>query len=117
MKHSRWNVHTTDGQVTVCRQLPARFDVSATTTLPKGRALRYAHQIRQDMWRALQNVRGFSPVVRLATTDSGWQVTAGGRISGRKTASLVQQIETVLDNPANRHRWITHANRKSKVST
>ena len=48
-----WYITNDEGQVTVSRQLPARFDVSANTQLAGGSAVRIAMQVRQDMWRAL----------------------------------------------------------------
>lgn len=55
----RWHITRGVGELTLSRQLPARFDVVASTTLPEGDPLRLAHQIRQDMWRMLKRVRGF----------------------------------------------------------
>lgn len=104
-----WHIVTDAGSVTLCRHLPPRFDVSATTHLPRGRAIRLAHQIRQDLWRALATLRGFSPVVRLDPTDDGWSVTAGGRIAGRVAPSVRRTIETLLDDNDIRTRWVQHA--------
>ena len=54
---------------TVARRLPARFDISRELLMPLMSAPRLAHQIRQDMWRKLQSIRGFLPVVEI--TDCG----------------------------------------------
>lgn len=106
-----WHILREDGVLTLCRQTPARLDVSAATVLPAGNPVRLAHQIRQDMWRAVQNVRGFSPVVRLEQRDGGIAVTAGGRVLGPVAPGLSARIAAVLENPANRRRWSAHAGR------
>jgi hypothetical protein len=100
-----WHITKKDGQVTVSRQLPARFDVAATTQLAGGNAVRLATQIRQDLWRALQNLRGFSPVVQITPVDGVLNVQAGGRVMGKVTANLQAEILAVLENPKNRSRW------------
>ena len=95
-----------EGQVTLSRQLPARFDVSAETGLGAVNAPRLAHQIRQDMWRALQNVRGFSPVVQITQGEGELHIRAGGRVMGPVSQKLVQTITDVLESPQNRARWM-----------
>ena len=101
-----WHIQTVEGQVTVSRQLPARFDVFASTTLPHGHAVRLATQIRQDLWRALQNVRGFSPVVQITGTNDGLAIKAGGRVEGSVSPKLAITISDVLEHPKNRARWL-----------
>src|SRR5690554_2439614 len=72
-----------DGDVLVLsRRLPARFDVSSSVALPVagpriGRA-RLALQVRQDVWRALRDLRGFWPVVRIERSEDALHLTAGG---------------------------------------
>ncbi|MEO9572707.1 MAG: hypothetical protein ABJ263_19425 [Tateyamaria sp.] len=105
----RWHITSQDGTVTLARQLPARFDVAARADLPPGRPLRLAHQIRQDLWRVMRNVRGFSPVVRLAPTGTGWAVTAGGRAIGRISADTEATIEALLNDTTKRARWVAQA--------
>lgn len=106
---ARWHITQEAGSVTLSRHLPARFDVAAHTHLPPARPVRLAHQIRQDLWRALQRVRGFSPVVRLEPTGTGWTVTAGGRALGPMSPHITQVIETLLNDPTKRARWVRHA--------
>ena len=48
---------------TLARRLPARFDISREISMPLMSAPRLARQIRQDIWRKLQSIRGFLPVV------------------------------------------------------
>ena len=101
-----WHIIKTEGQVTVSRRLPARFDVSATTELAGGNPVRLATQIRQDMWRAVQGLRGFSPVVQVTDVDGKFQVEAGGELMGRVPSNLSAEIAAVLEDPAKRARWL-----------
>lgn len=109
MSRSRWHITRTDSTLTLSRRLPPRFDVAAETVLPSGDPLRLAHQIRQDMWRRLQGLRGFCPVVEIARTGQGLTVRAGGQLMGRVPANAAALIAGVLENPANRARWLRHA--------
>ena len=106
---ARWHITHLDGAVTLSRHLPARFDVAASTQFPPLRPVRLAHQIRQDLWRALSTLRGFSPVVRLEPTEAGWAVTAGGRVMGRIGPHVEGTIAALLSDPAKRTRWVRHA--------
>lgn len=112
---ARWHILREAGGLTLARHLPPRFDFAVTTTLGPGDALRLAHQIRQDLWRALQAVRGFSPVVRLAPVAQGWAVIAGGRVAQPLPAQLVQVAQNTLENPSNRARWARHSMRRRMV--
>lgn len=109
MPRNRWYVLHEEGALTLCRQTPARFDVSVTVELPLADPLRLAQQVRQDMWRAVQNVRGFSPVVKVIPSDGGLQLTAGGQVAGRVPGNLAAQIAMVLEDEAKRRRWLRHA--------
>ncbi|OIQ26847.1 MAG: hypothetical protein BM562_16150 [Alphaproteobacteria bacterium MedPE-SWcel] len=111
---SRWHITRTEGELVLCRQRPARFDVLAVTTLPMGDPLRLAHQIRQDLWRALQRVRGFSPVVRLTRQGEAIRVEAGGRVARPVSPGLAARISEVLEHPATRRRWVAQAKRNAK---
>ena len=101
-----WHIIKDEGQVTVSRRLPARFDVSASTHLAGGNATRLAMQIRQDLWRALQHLRGFSPVVQITQSEGGLSVQAGGQLLGKVTPNLEAEIASVLENPEKRKRWL-----------
>lgn len=106
---ARWHIVEAAGEMTLCRQLPPRFDVAATAHLPPARPVRLAHQIRQDLWRALAHVRGFSPVVRLAPSDTGWRVTAVGRVMGRIPPAVEGTIDALLNDATKRARWVRNA--------
>ena len=95
--------------VTLCRQLPPRLELAVQCVLPRVDPVRLAHQIRQDLWRALRNVRGFSPVIRLDPVPDGWAVTAGGRAPGPVANAVYSRAASVLEDPANRARWVRHA--------
>ena len=109
MPRSRWHILQDSDGLTLCRHVPPRFDFAVRTVLPGGRSARLAHQIRQDLWRALRAVRGFSPVVRLDRSDHGWDVMAGGRSAGPVPATVMVQAEAVLNDPRNRARWVRSA--------
>ena len=106
-----WHILRDEARITLTRRLPPRFDVESRTTLPPMRAVPLAHIIRQDVWRALRNVRGFSPVVEITPSPEGLLVRAGGRIEGnfRKETSRFAHITpillAILDNSRNRRRW------------
>ncbi|WP_299045585.1 hypothetical protein [uncultured Tateyamaria sp.] len=109
MARTCWHILHEGGRVTLCRHLPPRFDFAVRTMLPGGRAVRLAHQIRQDLWRALQNVRGYSVVVQLDRRADGWQVTAGGHAARAVLAAVVAQAQAVLNDPRNHARWVRSA--------
>jgi hypothetical protein len=109
MRGIHWHILHEEESLTLCRQTPARFDVSVTVELPMADPLRLAHQVRQDMWRAVHNVRGFSPVVKVTATKGGVELTAGGRVAGRVPGNLAAQIALVLEDEAKRRRWLRHA--------
>ncbi|QDI76305.1 MULTISPECIES: hypothetical protein [Leisingera] len=109
MTRSRWHIIRTDSSLTLSRRLPAQFDVAAVTVLPAGDPLRLAHQIRQDMWRKLQSLRGFSPVVEITAEGQGVKVRAGGQVMGRVPSNAAGLIAEVLENASSRARWVRHA--------
>ncbi|NIZ14996.1 hypothetical protein [Phaeobacter sp. HF9A] len=112
---SRWHISRAEGELTLSRERPARFDVVASTVLPQGDPLRLAHQVRQDLWRALQRVRGFSPVVRLTRQGEAIRVEAGGRVAPPVAPGLAAEIAALLESPARRDRWVAQAKRSKKV--
>lgn len=112
MAKNSWHILRDDATVTVARSLPVRFDVMAETTLPAGDPLRVAQQIRQDMWRGLQKLRGFSPVVRVTQRQETLHIAAGGACTGTFPKSRAKdQIESLLSDPKKRSRWVTFANK------
>ncbi len=109
---TRWHILRDGSGLTLCRHVPPRFDVSARTWLPWADPVRLAHQIRQDVWRALQRLRGFSPVVQMIASDDGWTVLAGGRAFAPVPVTVNAQIAAQLANPRNRERWLRNAQRR-----
>lgn len=110
MSRNRWHILREEGTLTLARRLPVRFDLQVRTVLPVARKLRLAHQVRQDMWRALRDQRGFAPVVRVAEENGVLVVTAGGQVDGAfARAEAEARIAHVLYNPENRRRWIRWA--------
>ncbi len=83
----------------------------AETTLPAAGRERIAQQVRQDMWRALQGQRGFSPVVEVVSCEVGLRVRAGGRVAAARfdRDGLEARIASVLEAPEKRRRWVKNA--------
>jgi len=112
MSRARWHVQG-DEPLVLTRRLPPRFDVVAEVRFPAVPRRRLAHQIRQDLWRALQDVRGFSPVVGIRRAGDALRIRAGGRIdAGPVPRDHVQaRIATLLSDPVRRARWQRYAAR------
>lgn len=103
-----WHILREGARLTLARRLPARFDIEAATCLPFTGRGRLAAQIRQDVWRALQGQRGFSPVVEITAGAEGLAVRAGGRVENARfdREGLERRVAEVLASPANRRRWL-----------
>lgn len=120
MAKPRWHIlRDDDGALTLARRLPARLDVASTSVMPRVGKTRLAHQIRQDLWRALQRHRGFSPVVRVLEEGPHLKVQAGGQVCARTfpKSEIEAQIAEVLDCPENRARWFAHARHATSLTS
>lgn len=120
-RSAAWATRTECKTLTLFRPGRARMDVSATAALTSQDTLspiRIAHQVRQDIWRALARVRGYSPVVQVVGRDGALIVTAGGMLTSGNVphASIKARLSEVLQNPANRARWCRFA-RVRRVET
>lgn len=109
MNRKGWHILRDGDRLTLTRRLPVRFDVQAETVLRDGSRARMAQQIRQDLWRQLQNLRGFSPVVELTRKDGQLHVRAGGRVDGAVAPGLEARIAALLSHPKARARWQAYA--------
>lgn len=88
------------------RRLPCRMDLTVTATVPARAGRRLARAIRQDMWRALRDLRGFSPLVRVVAAGDAASVTAGGQIDAPwPRAATVARLTALLADPALQARW------------
>ncbi len=117
MNRDRWHILREGESLTMTRALPVRFDVSADTRLPDGSRARLAWQIRQDLWRCLQDVRGFSPIVQVTRDGAHCRVKAGGRVEGRFAKAHAQEsIATMLCDPGLRARWSAFAAHRGEVA-
>lgn len=98
------------------RHWPVRWDVVAETTLPDAGLLRTAQQVRQDMWRALQNLRGFAPAVEVRRDGGVLYLRAGGAVDGKVAQDHVEAlIADLLSCPLRRARWSRHARHREHV--
>jgi hypothetical protein len=110
MGRGGWHILRDGDTVTVARRLPVRFDLRATAAFPPAARLRLAHQVRQDLWRTLRDLRGFRPVVRVRTDAAGLCITAGGDVAGPfPRAQAEARISALLHDPRTRARWLAHA--------
>lgn len=117
MSRLRWHILREGHRLTVARRLPLRWDLAVQTTLPDAGRLRVAQQVRQDMWRALQDLRGFAPAVQVTRVDGMLQVKAGGQVAGAVAREKLEgEIAEVLNCPKRRARWLRHAQHKRAIA-
>ena len=91
---------------TLARRLPARFDISREISMPLMSAPRLARQIRQDIWRKLQSIRGFLPVVEITYRGAHLHIRAGGELTCPAPFERSgERIFDVLSNRNNQRRW------------
>ncbi len=108
-----WFESASDGRYVLARHWPPVLDIGAISEFPPVDAGRLAKQIRQDLWRKLQGLRGFSPVVVVSFTEQRLKVWAGGRLIGRAPNGTEPLIQDLLNDPALRARWIRWAGARS----
>lgn len=117
MSKNAWHILKDDQSVTVARRVPARFDVVSEAKLPLGDKLRVAQQVRQDLWRALQNQTGFSPVVEVRESDGALSIRAGGQCDRKIARQTVEsRIADLLNDASKRARWVRFAQRRGGAS-
>lgn len=116
MARKNWHMTQEGDALIVARSLPARFDFAATSVIAGGAGLRrgrIARQVRQDMWRALQSLRGFMPAVSVRPVGDDLEVTAGGAVAGAfPKAHCEAQVAALLADPVRRARWVRFAVRE-----
>ena len=106
MGRDRWHLIEEDGVLILTRRLPVRFDLVVEACLPEAPRARVAHRLRQDMWRELQDLRGFAPVVQVWRVAGGLRVRAGGAVAARfARASAEARIAALFEDPARVARW------------
>lgn len=114
MTRRNWHILSDGDALVLARRVPVRMDFAASVDFPACNRLLLAQQIRQDLWRRLQRLKGFSPIVRISRDGDRLQVTAGGQVDGAIPAGLSDQVAEILSTPALRQRWIAHAARTRK---
>ena len=94
----------------IAKRFPFSFDLLAETNFPVCRPKILALQIRQDMWRLLQNLRGFLPAVEVRASNFSMHVRAGGQLTcSIHVVSAQIKLQDMLENPVYRQRWINFA--------
>ncbi|WP_299349920.1 hypothetical protein [uncultured Shimia sp.] len=117
MTRNHWHILREGNILTMTRALPVRFDVRAETTMPDGSRLRLAQQVRQDLWRRLQTLRGFAPAVQVTRVNGACRIVAGGRVDAvHNKRRLEDSIAEMLADPALRHRWSSYAAHREVVN-
>lgn len=111
MTRRTWHILSDGDALVLARRLPVRMDLVAVTEFPACNRLLLAQQIRQDIWRKLQRLKGFSPIVRVERRGAQLRVEAGGQVDGPVPKGAAGLISEVLNSPARRQRWIAHAGR------
>ena len=111
MTTNRWHINRTETALTLSRCSDVRWDIAVQAVLPPVRKARLAHQIRQDMWRKLQTLRGFCPAVRVEEDGAHLRITAGGDIASRSfpKTRAEEQIKDLFEDSARVARWLRHA--------
>ncbi|MEM1266882.1 MAG: hypothetical protein AAGI50_12795 [Pseudomonadota bacterium] len=105
-----WQVERAGPRLTLSRPGRARLDISVSREMPAPASrARLAHQIRQDLWRALRDVRGFSPVIVVEHRDLMACITAGGWLLRPAPPGTASRIARLLDDPGLRRRWLAQA--------
>lgn len=113
MARGGWHIVREPGSLTLARHIPVRLDVAAECAMPLLRKAPLAHQIRQDLWRALRRLRGFSPVVRVKEEGPHLLIQAGGTVFANSFPKdwAEARIAALLNDPAHRARWARCARR------
>lgn len=118
-RRNRWQFHAEGQGLVLARPGRARFDLVEELRLSAPGPLslrRLVLQIRQDVWRALQGLRAFSPIVAAIPQEGAILLRAGGQISGSAPIprSAAAALHTVVHSPANHQRWCRFAQARAR---
>lgn len=105
----RWHILRDDASWTLSRRLPVEWHIEHEALVPLCHPIRLMHQVRQDVWRSMQSLRGFAPAVSLTPEAGQWRVRAGGAALGTIAPIWVERLVVVLDAADNQARWVRHA--------
>ncbi|WP_245749119.1 hypothetical protein [Jannaschia pohangensis] len=95
--------------LTIARRVPVVWDLSGRVRLPDMGRRRLAHAVRQDLWRALQRLRGFAPVVAVTRDGQGVTLRAGGAVSGAVPGAARARLDDMLSDPVRHAAWLRAA--------
>ena len=94
----------------LARCFPLSFALLAETNFAVCRPKILALQLRQDIWRLLQNLRWFLPALEVRVSVFCMQVRAGGQLTcSFQVQSAQKKMQNMLDNLAYRKRLKWHA--------
>lgn len=111
-----WHILREDNRYVLARRLPVRFDIEAVSEFPPLDPSRLARQVRQDVWRMLKGLRGFSPVVEVTLDQVGVIVRAGGQVADGAAVppNANQDLKDLLSDPSHRARWSKWAGKRRR---
>ena len=90
----------------IAKRFPLSFDLLAETNFPVCWPKTLAFQIRQDICRLMQNLRGFLPAVEVIGNVFCMHVRAGGQLTCSVHVQSAQiNLQNMLDDPVYRKRW------------
>lgn len=104
------------GLFLICHCIPVRFDLSGEMHFLFLRSRLLASQIQQDMWKAVQDLRGFLPVIEIKKGTDDLSVLAGGQLNYPLHLGLVEvRLRQPFHDPQMRTRWLKFSTKKAKV--
>ena len=111
-----WVMQKTSGTFLICRRIPISFCFCVETHVPFLRLGLLASQIRQDMWKAMQNPRGFLSAVKIKKGTDDLYVLVGGQLNCPvHLGSVEMRLREPLNYPQMRTWWLQFAAIKAEA--
>ena len=111
-----WGMQKISGAFLICHYISVRFDLSVETHFLYLRFRLLASQIREDMWKAIQNLCGFLPAIEIKKGTDDLSVLAGGRLNCPVHITLVEvRLRKLLHDPQMRTRSLQFSTIKVEV--
>lgn len=109
----RWQIEDIDGGLRMARGGRWRMDICVRTRLPEAPMARLARAVRQDLWRTLRRLRGFSPVIEVQRAGASLDLRAGGMVDGRVPPGAEALVRDLLEDSPRRARWVYYARQRA----